>query len=469
MRNPAYHVGAGGAGRGSGTGQTDAHRIGEGGTAVTSTLEATARRWWHDAPHFAGLAARLDAVWAIDNHTHLLRPGAFRPEVDAASPLALRSTNPAIAAALTACFGVSVGPGKDGLVAAAREAEAVRAGMVEHLGVRGYWHARLDAASVEIALVNQWLQEGTDGARLRWVPPASDLLYPLPAADLQARSPQHEGRITEVQGRLQRHLADAGLATLPPDLDGYAAFVDRTLAGWGAAGAVAVKFWDAYLRTLTFEDVPQDRARALYARGLAAPLPREDYLALQDHLARRVFREAGRLGLPVHIHSSYGGSYALRLQECDVRNLEGVFTDARFSDARFVLLHGGAPLLEEAAYLALKPHVWLDVSALPFVYPVPELARALRTYLLYAPEKVLFGTDAVHYPGVPVGAEVQHLALCRILREALTLALAGLLRDGVVDEAGAVRLGEGVLHANARRLYGWSAGATLPSAARAGS
>jgi predicted TIM-barrel fold metal-dependent hydrolase len=99
--------------------------------------------------------------------------------------------------------------------------------------------------------------------------------------------------------------------------------------------------------------------------------------------------------------------------------------------------------------------VWLDVSSLPFLYPVPDLARALRTYLLLAPEKVLFGTDAGPGPGVPVGPEVQHLALCRTLREALTLALAGLVRDGLVDENGAVRLGEGVLHANARRLYGW--------------
>jgi hypothetical protein len=424
-------------------------------TTVASAF-APAERWWRGTAHYAPLAAHLDGVRAIDNHTHLLRPGRFQPEADAAAPLALRSSNPATAAALTACFGVAVEPGAGGLAAAARAATDVRAARVARLGVRGYWHARLDAAGVEIALVNQPLPEGTDGARLRWVPHASTLLYPLPADALRARSPQHEQRIGEAAGRLRGLLAGGGLAAVPPDLDGYAAFVDRTLAGWRDAGAVAVKFWDAYLRTLAFEDVPEAQARALYARGLAAPLPRADYLALQDYLARRVFREAGRLGLPVHFHSSYGGSYALRLRECDVRNLEGVLTDGRLFGTRFVLLHGGAPLLEEAAYLALKPHVWLDVSALPFVYPVPELAQALRTYLLYAPEKVLFGTDAVHYPGVPVGAEVQHLALCRTLREALSAALAGLVRDGLVDAHEAVRLGEGVLHANARRLYGWA-------------
>jgi predicted TIM-barrel fold metal-dependent hydrolase len=219
---------------------------------------------------------------------------------------------------------------------------------------------------------------------------------------------------------------------------------------------VAVKLWDAYLRTLRFDDVPQGRAQELFATGLAAPLPRDDYLALQDFLARHIFLTAGRLGLAVHIHASFGVPPFLRYQEACVQNLEAVLTDARYFDTTFVLIHGGLPAVEEAAYLALKPHVWLDVSAMPFLYPVPDLAARLRTCLLYAPEKVLFGTDVAAYPGVPVGPEVQHLALCRATRQALSLALAGLIRDGVVDAARAIQMGEGMLRANAQRLYGWA-------------
>ena len=56
---------------------------------------------------------------------------------------------------------------------------------------------------------------------------------------------------------------------------------------------------------------------------------------------------------------------------------------------------------------------------------------------------------------MPVGADVQHLMLSRATRDALYVALAGLVRDGVIDETRAVEMGRGVLRENARRLYGW--------------
>ena len=38
---------------------------------------------WRDDPLFQRLAAALDPVPAIDNHTHLLRPGKFDPALAA--------------------------------------------------------------------------------------------------------------------------------------------------------------------------------------------------------------------------------------------------------------------------------------------------------------------------------------------------------------------------------------------------
>lgn len=52
------------------------------------------------------------------------------------------------------------------------------------------------------------------------------------------------------------------------------------------------------------------------------------------------------------------------------------------------------PWHEIAAYLALKPNVWVDISSMAFVYPTREFARILRTHLTFVPQKVLFGTDA---------------------------------------------------------------------------
>lgn len=58
------------------------------------------------------------------------------------------------------------------------------------------------------------------------------------------------------------------------------------------------------------------------------------------------------------------------------------------------LTSGGGPWHEIAAYLALKPNVWVDISSMAFVYPTREFARILRTHLTFVPQKVLFGTDA---------------------------------------------------------------------------
>jgi len=116
-------------------------------------------------------------------------------------------------------------------------------------------------------------------------------------------------------------------ADRPPRLAAYVVFVDRTLARWREQGAVAIKFADAYFRTLRYDDVPQKRADELYARGRTEPLSREEHLEVQDFLARHVFRQAGLRTLPVHIHSSSGTPPFLRLGEAAVQNLESVLTD----------------------------------------------------------------------------------------------------------------------------------------------
>lgn len=422
--------------------------------ALAAAEGAPAVRPWRQDPLFRRIAERLDAVRAIDNHTHLLDPGAFDPKMDELTPLGLRSTHVAYREALRDRFGVSA-PDAD-MAALSARGTAARAAMIARGGAAAYWTDHLDYTRTDIALVNQEFPEGTDGRRLRWVPNATTLLHPLPAGALMARSPGHEKDIADVQAKLKRFLTEAQLSEAPADLAAYVAFVDSTLDRWKGQGAVAVKFWDAYLRTLVFEDVPAATAATLYAKGRTAPLSRDEYLALQDHLARHIFGAAGARKLAVHIHSSHGVPPFLRTLESDVRNLEPVLTDVRFFGTQFVLIHGGAPLVEHAAYLALKPHVWYDMSAMTFLYPVPDLAEALRKVLVFAPEKLLFSTDVSGYPGVPVGPDLQHVALSASAREALALALAGLVRDGEIDLETAVRMGKAALRGNAERLYGWS-------------
>jgi predicted TIM-barrel fold metal-dependent hydrolase len=410
--------------------------------------------WWRGEPFFEDLSSVLNEVPAIDFHTHLTAPGSFDPRLDAGIQLRGRSTEATYAFALTERFGVGVGNG--GLEAAAKQAEKVRDDMIDRLGLHGYWADHLDFTKTEIALVNRSKAEGLDGRRLRWVPTGGTLIYPLRADQLMARSPMHRKDITFVQGRLQELLETRGMTEVPGSLNEYLVFVEDVLAEWMSDGAVGIKFLEAYVRTLLFEDVAADDAQELFRRGLDAPLSRDEYLALQDHLIRHIIQQAGAMGLPIQLHTGFGIPPFLRASDSDVHNLEPVLTDPRFFDTQFVLIHGGHPQHEDAAYLALKPHVWVDISALPFVYEIPKLADVYRIYLRSAPEKVLFGTDAQPFPGVPVSPDVQHIALSRHAREALNLALAWMTRDRLVDLEWAIRIGKGVLNGNAKTLLGLS-------------
>jgi predicted TIM-barrel fold metal-dependent hydrolase len=419
--------------------------------AVRGADEAT-KPWRSDAG-FQRLAQALGEVRAIDNHAHLLGPNKFDPSRNTQMPLLLRQENPDVAAVLKEQLGLEWDPlhpvESDAEGRRRRTARIAAAG-----GEPAYWVQQLDLSRTEIALINQASADGIDGRRMRWVPYASTLLVPLAPERLGERNPASAASARASHARLLELLKAAGHDGVPGALEAYVEFVGQQLARWKQAGAVAVKFRDAYDRTLRFEEVPAARAAALWSQGRQAPLARDDYLALQDYLAGEIFRRAGPAGLAVHVHSSHGAGPFLRLYESDVRNLENVLADPRFAKTNFVLIHGGAPWHEAAAYLAAnKPNVYIDASAMPFLYPVPELAQVLRKYLTFAPERTLFGTDTMSYFGTPVGTEFVHLALTRNLREALSLSLAGLVRDGVVTEPQALAIGKGFLAENARALY----------------
>ena len=67
--------------------------------------------------------------------------------------------------------------------------------------------------------------------------------------------------------------------------------------------------------------------------------------------------------------------------------------------------------------------------------------------------KVLFGTDAYPYSD-QLGWEESGWIAARTARQALALALTGMMRDGEISRDRALELARMVLRENARRLYG---------------
>jgi predicted TIM-barrel fold metal-dependent hydrolase len=119
----------------------------------------------------------------------------------------------------------------------------------------------------------------------------------------------------------------------------------------------------------------------------------------------------------------------------------------------FVLLHGGWPFSGELTAVLTKPNVYVDFSVLGLIQYPSALARELRDWIEYVPEKVLFGTDAYPY-SEQMGWEESAYISSQTGRTALGIALTGMLRDGEITRERAAELARMVLRGNAHKLYG---------------
>src|SRR5581483_5734851 len=170
----------------------------------------------------------------------------------------------------------------------------------------------------------------------------------------------------------------------------------------------------------------------------------EEYKILQDYIFRHIARQAGRLGMPVHIHTSIGvGSY-FHDANANPLALEPLFNDPSLRKTKFVMLHGAWPFAREAAALILKPNVYLDFSGFMYLTYPPEAARAIRLYLEAAPEKVLYGSDASPFTNA-IGWEETAWIGSRSGRLALGIALTGMMQDGEISLDRAKQIGHLVM------------------------
>ena len=315
----------------------------------------------------------------------------------------------------------------------------------------------LDRIGIDVQLSNRIaMGRGLDDAHHRWVPFGDALIFPLDNGALAAQTPDRKFFFSREDMLRARYMKALGAAELPGTLAEYTSrVVTPTLEAQKKQGAIAIKFEAAYLRSLDFGTTSPEDASAIYARYARGGVSdTAQYRHLQDYLFHYVASEAGRLGLPVHIHTGAGcGSY-FYLAGANPVLLEQVLNDATLRKTTFVLLHAGAVAYAPAiAYLVMKPNVYADISQQTWMESPQHLATSLRYWLEWFPEKVLFGTDL--WPtGIPeldweeIGWQTNDTA-----RRALGIALTGMMRDGEISRAQAMAFARDVLHDNADRLY----------------
>ena len=313
----------------------------------------------------------------------------------------------------------------------------------------------LDRLGIETMFANRVaMGRGLATPRFRWVSFVDALLFPLSNEAAKKSNPDYRGFYPGEERLLKRYLASAGLKALPTTLDAYMAkVVTATLEAEKRDGAIAVKFEAAYLRKLDFDEADIVSARRVYSRYVHGGEPSAaDYKTLQDFLFRYIAHESGRLGLAVHIHAIDGAGAFYKQTGSNPLLLESAFNDQFLRKTNFVIIHGGYPFTKETAAMISKPNVYADFSAQTLLIYPRELSEVLRNWLEAYPDKILFGTDAFSFGPEIDWPEVAWLSNTSA-RQALALALTGMMNDHEITRAQAVDLARMVLRDNAVKLY----------------
>lgn len=384
------------------------------------------------------IAAEISKIKAIDNHAHPVLPATGDTGYDAlpvehmepyTEPVRMRAGSSAIAQAPRQLF------------AARPKNDAYPAWVLDQLGIATMLANRIA------------LGPGLAPPRFLWVPFEDALLFPLDNTHLASANSDRKAFFADEDQLLKQYLKECGYTAAPASLADYLQkVVDATLDRQKRGGAVAIKFEAAYLRSLDFDDVPRAEAEAVYRSGRGGAVPDADYKKLQDYIFRHIAAESGRLGMAVHLHVAWGAGGYFNITGTNPLQLESVFNDPRLHRTNFVLLHGGWPFTREITALLTKPNVYADFSAQTLMNYPRGVAQVLREWLEFAPDKVLFGTDAYPYSAESGWEESAWIAM-QTTRQALGLALTEMMNDGEIPRDRAFELAHLVLRDNAQKLY----------------
>jgi uncharacterized protein len=402
------------------------------------------------------LLRQIEQIAIFDNHSHATFPDdpdmdAMASPPDASMVLRLREDNPEFVAASKALFAYPFDDFKPEhakwLIEKKKAAEAS--------GSSSYWNEILDKLNIETCMANRVaLAPYLDPKRFHWVFFVDSFLFPFDNHGQIAKNGDMAVYIPMQEKVLQRYRAQEARNAPPRDLADYESFVRQTLADNQKKGGLAIKFEAAYFRSLYFSDPPREKVEPIYAKYFSGGVPSEqEYQTFQDYIFRVLIEQAGKLNLPVQIHTAVGPGDDFSLRNGNPLNLENVIRDPRYAKVKFVLIHGGYPYTLDMIWMTAARNVYTDSSLMGYyVYP-SELKRILKQWISLYPEKIMFGSDAFPFNDA-VGAEETFWLAARSARTAVAAALAELVAEGAFSEQKALELARMYLHDNAAKLYG---------------
>jgi hypothetical protein len=305
----------------------------------------------------------------------------------------------------------------------------------------------LDICGIEKVFSNSRSQrKDLDAERVLWVPFVDLFFYPFECPDMKAINPELK-KSMEYYSKDVWKLSEKYKIEIN-DLSTYLLFVDKVLIDCQRNTAVALKVASAYIRTLWFDDPDKDEAAVIFDEGLKGKLVRwKRYKKLQDFVARYIFIKAGELKLPVHFHAGFGADAGLKNLDSNPLNLESIFSDIRFKETQFIMLHGGYPFWDKLKPLLEKRNIYVEFSAINWFVYEHELEKILYEWLCYpgASEKIMFGADG--------GTPVFFWIAAKNSGKALYQALAKLIDNRIISEEKAILIAEKIMRDNAIRVH----------------
>jgi predicted TIM-barrel fold metal-dependent hydrolase len=195
----------------------------------------------------------------------------------------------------------------------------------------------------------------------------------------------------------------------------------------------------AYQRTLRFENVPRERAEAVFGKR-RRDLDARQIKDFEDFIFWRLCELSAKYNLPFQIHTGQAriqGSNPMLLVDLIEANPQ----------TKFVLFHGGYPWIGETGAIVMRhgSHVWIDSCWLPTLsYTMAE--RAYHEWLEVMPsDRIMWGADCAHAEGIYAATEFTRQCLAEVLAEKID--------RGDLREEHARRIGRQILRDNALKLF----------------
>lgn len=228
------------------------------------------------------------------------------------------------------------------------------------------------------------------------------------------------------------------------NLDDYLKFCDHLFKMNVEKKAVCIKNSQAYSRTLFYESVPYEEARALYEKP-SGSLTASEAKKIEDFMFHWIIQRSIEYNLPVQIHTGYLAGNGNTLDNGQPVKLNNLFL--KYPKAKFSLFHGGFPWTGEfAASGKMFPNVYLDLVWLPQISR-EEAVSSLDVMLDCVPyNKFFWGGDC--------GLIEESAGSLEFAKDVVSEVLVKRVKRGLLTEDLALEIVDRIFRENAIKVFG---------------